>query len=133
MQETFDFLKATGVNFVATIDGNRPSCRPFGDPFLYDGKIYCITKKYKNVVKQLNENPTACIVAYDGDTRWMRIRCELINDSDNIAAKETAIAYFDWAKEAGYTIDNPDFQIFYIHNAAVELLDDDKRLNSWSF
>ena len=40
MIETFKFLKEnTKVNYVATIDGDRPSLRPFGDPILFDNKI----------------------------------------------------------------------------------------------
>lgn len=32
MNETYNFLKErTKVNFVSTINGERPSCRPFGD------------------------------------------------------------------------------------------------------
>ena len=35
MKETFEFLKKrTQVNYVSTINGNKPSCRPFGDPVL---------------------------------------------------------------------------------------------------
>ncbi len=52
MNETFDFLKnRTKVNFVATIDGDRPSNRPFGDPVLFDNKIFeLIINKY-NLIK----------------------------------------------------------------------------------
>jgi len=48
MEEVFDFLKhKTQVNFVATIDGDKPSLRPFGDPVLFDDKIYMLTHKSK--------------------------------------------------------------------------------------
>lgn len=48
MNETFKFLKEnTQVNFVSTINNGKPSCRPFGDPILFDGKIYVITSKHK--------------------------------------------------------------------------------------
>lgn len=43
MNKTFEFLKEKiQVNFVSTIDGDSPSCRPFGDPVLFDNKINCI-------------------------------------------------------------------------------------------
>ena len=43
MKETFEFLKKrTQVNYVSTINGNKPSCRPFGDPVLFDNKIYVL-------------------------------------------------------------------------------------------
>ena len=41
MEETYKFLKErTKVNFVATINGDKPSNRPFGDPFMFEDKIY---------------------------------------------------------------------------------------------
>ncbi len=53
MKETYKFLKEnTQVNFVATIKDGMPSCRPFGDPIMYDDKIYVITNKNKNVSKK---------------------------------------------------------------------------------
>ena len=52
MNETFKFLKEnTQVNFVSSINGDKPSCRPFGDPIMVDNKIYVITSKHKNVSK----------------------------------------------------------------------------------
>lgn len=51
MKETFEFLKKLEVNYLSTIDENKPSCRPFGDPVLFEGKIYILTNKQKNVSK----------------------------------------------------------------------------------
>lgn len=46
MEEIFEFLKVkTKVNFVSTINGDKPSCRPFGNPVLFDDKIYVLTNK----------------------------------------------------------------------------------------
>lgn len=124
MKETFEFLKKrTQVNYVSTIDGNKPSCRPFGDPVLFDNKIYVLTNKQKNVSKQIAMNNNVCIVAYDGEN-WIRINCQLIDDSNNIDAKKAIINEFDWAEAAGYTLDNPDFQALYIANADVTIYDE---------
>lgn len=117
MNETFKFLKEnTKVNYVSTIDGDRPSCRPFGDPVLFDGKIYVLTRKDKKVSKQIAKNNNVCIVAYD-NKNWIRIYCKLIDDSNNIDAKKAIIDEFDWAIEDGYTLDNPNFQVLYIKDA----------------
>lgn len=125
MKETYIFLKEkTNVNFVATINGDKPSLRPFGDPFLYDNKIYVITNKQKNVSKQIAINNNVCIVAYD-EENWIRINCELIDDSENIEAKKAALKEFDWAEEAGYTLDNPDFQILYMANVESIIYDEE--------
>ena len=46
MNETYIFFKEkTKVNFVSTVNGDKPRCRPFGDPILFDNKIYVITNK----------------------------------------------------------------------------------------
>ena len=48
MEETFKFLKEnTKVNFVSTVNEDKPSCRPFGDPIQFDSKIYIITNRQK--------------------------------------------------------------------------------------
>lgn len=116
MDEVFDFLKnKTKVNFVATVDGNKPSNRPFGDPVLFDNKIYVLTNANKNVAKQIEQNNNVCIVAYDNtDDTWIRINCQLVDDSNNLDAKQSIIDEFDWTEEAGYTLDNPDFKILYL-------------------
>ena len=130
MEETFEFLKKrTQVNYVSTIDGDKPSCRPFGDPVLFDNKIYVLTNKQKNVSKQIAINNNVCIVAYDGEN-WIRINCKLIDDSNNIDAKKSIINEFDWAEDAGYTLDNPDFQVLYIANADATIADSDGNIIS---
>ena len=122
MEKTFDFLKKrTQVNYVATINEGRPSCRPFGDPVLFDGKIYALTNAQKNVARQLAKDNHVCIVAYDGGEEWIRINCEMIDDSGNIEAKKAIIAEFDWAEEVGYTLDSPDFKVFYLANAEATI------------
>lgn len=125
MNETFKFLKEnTQVNYVAIIDGDKPSCRPFGDPILFDDKIYVITNKQKNVSKQIMRNNKVCIVAYD-ETNWIRINCKLIDDSENLNAKKAVINEFDWAEEAGYTLDNPDFQVLYMEDGNANIYDEE--------
>ncbi len=135
MKETFEFLKIkTQVNYVATVtEEGLPSLRPFGDPVLFNDKIYVLTNKQKNVSKQIAQNNHVCIVAYD-EENWIRINCELIDDSNNMEVKQAIINEFDWAEEAGYTLDNPDFQTLYIKNANATILDSDGNiLDSYNF
>ena len=112
------------MNYVATLNGDRPSCRPFGDPILFNNKIYILTNKEKNVSKQIAINNHVCIVAYDNNN-WIRINCVLIDDSSNVEAKKAIIKEFDWAEEAGYTLDNPNFQVLYISDASSMIYDVD--------
>lgn len=130
MNETFKFLKEnTRVNFVSTINDGKPSCRPFGDPIMVNNKIYVITSKHKNVSKQIEKDNHVCIVAYDNEN-WIRINCELIDDSNNMAVKQAMIDEFDWMIEAGYTLDNPEFQVLYIANADSTIYDEDGKVIS---
>ena len=125
MNETYKFLKEnTQVNYVSTIKDGKPSCRPFGDPIMVDNKIYVITNKHKNVSKQIEKNNNVCIVAYD-DEKWIRINCELIDDSENMKVKQAVIDEFDWAIEAGYTLDNQEFQVLYMANAESTIYDEE--------
>lgn len=134
MNETFKFLKQnTQVNFVSTINDGKPSCRPFGDPIMYNNKIYVITNKHKNVSKQIEKDNHVCIVAYDGES-WIRINCQLIDDSNNMQVKQAVIDEFDWAIEAGYTLDNPEFQVLYMANAESIIYDSEGEfLHSYKF
>lgn len=130
MEETYSFLKTnTQVNYLTTINGDIPSCRPFGDPVLFDNKIYILTNKQKQVSKQIATNNHVCIVAYDGES-WIRINCELIDDSDHLAAKQAVIDEFPWAPAAGYTLDNPDFQVLYLAHADATIYNEDSEILS---
>lgn len=91
---------------------------------MYNNKIYVITNKHKNVSKQIERDNHVCIVAYD-DEKWIRINCELIDDSNNMDVKQAVIDEFDWAIEAGYTLDNPEFQVLYIANAESTIYDEE--------
>lgn len=133
MKETYEFLKErTKVNYVSTVNGDKPSVRPFGDPVLFNDKIYVLTQKHKNVFKQIEINNNVCIVAYDGN-EWIRIDCKLVDDSDNINAKEAIINEFDWALDAGYTLENPDFAALYISDAVSTIYGEDKIISTHKF
>ena len=47
----------------------------------------------------------------------------MIDDSENMKVKQAVIDEFDWAIEAGYTLDNPEFQVLYMANAESTIYD----------
>ena len=49
----------------------------------------------------------------------------MIDDSENIKVKQAVIDEFDWAIEAGYTLDNPEFQVLYMANADATIYDEE--------
>jgi uncharacterized pyridoxamine 5'-phosphate oxidase family protein len=124
MKEVYDFLEKTEVNYVSTINGNEPSCRPFGVPVVYDNKIYVLTSKDKNVSKQICQNNNVCIVAYDKE-KWLRLNCKLIDDSNNLKVKQLFLDMFPSLIEVGYGLDNPNMQVLYIDEAKATIYDED--------
>ena len=134
MKETFEFLKErTKVNYVSTINVDKPSCRPFGDPVLFNNKIYVLTNKQKEVSRQITSNNNVCIVAYDSQD-WIRINWKLIDDSNNISAKKAIMEEFEWCSEAGYTLDNPDFQVLYLSDVESTIYNEDGEIiDKYSF
>lgn len=59
-------------------------------------------------------------------TQWNSM--VMIDDSDNTAAKQAIIDEFDWAEEAGYTLDNPSFRCYYLANAKAEVRDSEGKV-----
>ena len=54
MQETYEFLKEkTKVNFIATIDGTKPSNRPFGAQYYLMTKFIFLLQKIKTATNNL--------------------------------------------------------------------------------
>ena len=51
MSAVLDYLKESGVFYLSTMDGNQPRVRPFGAVCEFEGKLYFITAKTKNVYK----------------------------------------------------------------------------------
>ena len=53
MKRVYDFLKAAGTYYLATVEGDQPRVRPFGTIHLFEGKLYIQTGKAKPVSHQL--------------------------------------------------------------------------------
>lgn len=79
MQQVYDFMKASGVYYLATVEGDQPRVRPFGTIDLFEDKLYIQTGKRKAVTNQIMANPKVEICAFK-DGKWLRIACELVPD-----------------------------------------------------
>ena len=86
MKETQEFLKAAGVYFIATIDGDKPRVRPFGTAEIFEDHLYIQTGKSKDVSKQIEKNPNVEICAFK-DGKWIRVSGKLVRD-DRVEAKK---------------------------------------------
>ena len=86
MEEVVDFLRESGVYYLATVEGDQPRVRPFGTALIYNDKLYIQTGKSKDVYKQILANPNVEICAFK-DGKWIRVEGKLIPD-DRVEAKK---------------------------------------------
>lgn len=86
MEEVYQFLKACGTYYLATMDGGQPRVRPFGTVDLYGGRLTIQTGRKKDVAQQMLRNPQVEICAFDG-ARWLRLAARAV-EVPEIASQE---------------------------------------------
>lgn len=116
MQEVYDFLKACGTYYLATVDGDQPRVRPFGTVDLFEGKLYIQTGKVKDVSKQLHANPKAEICAFMNG-QWIRVAGKLIAD-DRREAKAHMLESYPQLRGM-YNEDDGNTEVFYFEDATA--------------
>jgi len=82
MSKVNDFLSAAGVFFLATVDGDQPKLRPLGAHFEMDGNILFGVGDFKEVYRQLVQNPKTEIVAMGQDGHWLRYTGKAVFETD---------------------------------------------------
>lgn len=116
VEQVEEFLKEAGIYYLATVDGDQPRVRPFGTVHIFEGKLYIQTSKYKNVSRQLHENPKAEVCAYHGN-EWIRITGELIED-DRVEARQSLLNDYSSLQRL-YSADDGNTEVFYFRNATA--------------
>ena len=83
-----NYLQECKTFYVATVDGDKPRVRPFGVAEVYNGRLYIMTGKKKDVFKQMVANPKFEITAVKpSGADWIRVSGRLVSD-DDVKAKE---------------------------------------------
>ena len=118
MHEVFEFLKAAGTYYLATMDGDQPRVRPFGTIDLFEDRLYIQTGKVKDVANQLKANPKIEISAML-DGRWIRLEAEAILD-ENIDAQVHMLDNYPSLK-AMYTPGDGNTEVYYLTNASAAI------------
>ena len=65
-----NYLRECKTFYVATVDGDQPRVRPFGVAEVYNGRLYIMTGKKKDVFKQMVANPKFEITGRSRQTLW---------------------------------------------------------------
>ena len=94
MNEVYEFLKACGTYYLATVDNGEPRVRPFGTIDCWDGKLTIQTGLKKDVAKQMLACPKVEISATSPDGgRWIRLTADAALVEDIAAAEHMLEAY----------------------------------------
>lgn len=116
MREVYDFLKAAGTYYLATVEDGQPRVRPFGTVNIFEDKLYIQTGKSKNVSKQIQSNPKVEICTMKSG-KWLRLAGELIRD-DRKEAKADMLEHYPELKKM-YSADDDNTEVLYFKNATA--------------
>jgi len=116
MEQVLAILKAAGVYYLATMDGDQPRVRPFGTAHAFEGKLYIQTGKAKPVSRQLAANPKCELCAFHEGV-WLRVAAELVED-DRVEAKKSMLDEYTNLR-AMYDENDPNTQVLYLKNAVA--------------
>lgn len=118
MKTVYDFLKAAGTYYLATMDGDQPRVRPFGTIEIFEDKLYIQTGKVKAVANQMKTNSKIEISAMVAD-KWIRITAEAVLD-DNIAAQTHMLEAYP-SLQAMYKPGDGNTEVYYLKNATAQI------------
>ena len=118
MQEVYDFLKAAGTYYLATVDGTKARVRPFGTAHIFEGKLYIQTGKVKDVSKQMLANPNVEICAMNAG-KWIRISATAVED-DRAEAQQSMLEAYPMLKDR-YKVGDGNCQVLYLKDATATI------------
>ena len=118
MQEVYEFLKACGTYYLATVEGDQPRVRPFGTIDIFEDKLYIQTGKVKDVSKEMQAIPKEEICAFDGQ-KWIRVAGEVVRD-DRVEPKKHMLDSYP-NLQALYRADDDNTEVLYLKNATATI------------
>ena len=118
MQEVYEFLKACGTYYLATVEGDQPRVRPFGTIDIFEDKLYIQTGKVKDVSKEMQANPKVELCAFNGQ-KWIRVAGEVVRD-DRVEPKKHMLDSYP-NLQALYRADDDNTEVLYLKNATATI------------
>lgn len=82
MNEAVQFLKDTGIFYVATQEAGQPRVRPFGGVLEHGGRAYFCTGNFKRFFKQCMADPRVEICACKPNGKWLRIEGSVVFENN---------------------------------------------------
>jgi uncharacterized pyridoxamine 5'-phosphate oxidase family protein len=125
MSKAYDYLKEFGVFYVASNNGGVPAVRPFGAVMEQDGVLYLVTGNFKDVYKQLKQDPQVQLAATKAGTlTWLRISGKA-EECNEVAMKQAMLDACPSLVNIFKSADNPVMTLFAIKEMQAELHKDD--------
>jgi len=120
MNTALEFIKASPVFHIATVDGDKARVRPFGFTMKRNNKLYFCTNKTKDVYKQLKKNPDIEISDM-GNNVWLRIRGRIAFDETREAKVQAFEESSNLLRIYPKGADDETFVTFYFSEAVATL------------
>lgn len=112
------FLDEAKTFMFLTTDGDQPKGRPFGFHMLVDDKLYFGCGTFKNVFRQLTENPKVEVLAMNGQ-EFMRYdgTVKIVHDDELLGKVREAMPQI----MALYDKNGWEMGMFYLENGHAEI------------
>ena len=120
MNTAREFIKASPIFHIATVDGAKARVRPFSFIMKRNNKLYFCTNKTKDVYKQLKQNPDIEISDM-GNNVWLRIRGRIAFDETREAKAQAFEESPNLLKIYPKGVDDETFVTFYFTEAVATL------------
>ena len=118
MQKIEEYLKKSGIFYLATVNGTQPRIRPVSIVILKDEVLYFGVGTFKEVYQQLRENPYVEICACQGGN-WLRCYGKAVFEQNDTIANIALNTYPQlqniYNEKTGHTLG-----MFRLEDATVE-------------
>lgn len=118
-QRIADWIEEAGMFLLSTEDGSQPKCRPMRAHFVVGERIYFATGRFKDVFRQMSDNP----------------QVEIVSVKDNLFLRYWGTAVFEETYDMAesildttpqmrnvYTMEGDmKLEVFHLENAAAEV------------
>ncbi len=123
MSRIHEFLDEAGVFFLATEDGKQAKVRPLGAHIELNGKEYFTVGDFKEVYRQMTENPLVEIVAFTPkDRKWLRYTGKAVFE-ENKEVEEKVFEDLPHLRQAYSEESGHKMMIFTLEDAVARIID----------
>ena len=121
VEKVMNYLDNAKIFYVTTVDGDKPKCRPVSFKIAYKNKIYFGEGTFKNVYRQMQENPNVEICASDGKG-FLRYYGKAVFVDDAVLLEE-AFKTAPYLKNMYNETTGRTLRMFYLADAVAEFRD----------